>query len=116
MNILNHESIASEWLTGLDLAGRNVTVTIRSVSEVEVPEPRTGRPMTRVAVEFAGARKRLLLNATNAKSLAKLFGVETDQWSGCVVVLRPETITAFGAQHCVVRIAGAAPMKLAESA
>jgi hypothetical protein len=114
MNILEHESVASEWLSGIDLAGRTVTVVITGVEEVTVPEPRTGKTIRKVAVAFKGARKRLLLNATNAKALAKLFGLETDNWAGKGVQLRPETVAAFGQQHCVVRVAGAAPMKMAK--
>lgn len=116
MNILNHDSIASEWLSGLDLAGRTVTVTIAGVEEVTVPEPRTGRQIRKVAVRFSGAKKALLLNATNAKSLAKLFGPETDAWMGKGVQLRPENVQAFGATHCVVRVAGAATVRMHQPA
>jgi len=115
MNILEHESVASEWLSGIDLAGRTVTVVITGVEEVTVPEPRTGKAIRKVAVGFKGARKRLLLNATNAKALAKLFGLETDAWTGKRVQLAPENVRAFGGDHCVVRVAGAAPMKLQQS-
>ena len=116
MNILNHDSIASEWLSGLDLAGKTVNVMIATVDEVTVPEPRTGRQVSKVAVTFAGAKKRLLLNATNAKTLAKLFGLETDAWSGKGVALRPENVQAFGATHCVVRVAGAATVRMHQPA
>ena len=112
MNILNHDSVASEWLSGLDLVGRTVNVQIAGVEEVTVPEPRTGRQICKVAVRFAGAKKALLLNATNAKALAKLFGPETDAWAGKGVALRPENVQAFGATHCTVRVAGAATVKL----
>lgn len=112
MNILNHDSIASEWLSGLDLDGRTVNVIIAGVEEVTVPEPRTGRQVRKVAVRFQGARKALLLNATNAKALAKLFGAETNGWTGKGVALRAENVQAFGQTHCVVRVAGAAAVKL----
>lgn len=112
MNIMEHESVASEWLSGIDLGGRTVTVVITGVEEVTVPEPRTGKAIRKVAVAFKGARKRLLLNATNAKALAKLFGLETDAWAGKGVQLAPETVPAFGQMHCVVRVVGAAPMKM----
>ena len=112
MNILNHDSIASEWLSGLDLAGKTVNVMIATVDEVMVPEPRTGKQVCKVAVTFAGAKKRLLLNATNAKSLAKLFGPETDAWSGRGVALKAENVAAFGQSYCVVRVAGAATVRM----
>jgi hypothetical protein len=112
MNILEHESVASEWLSGIDLAGRTVNVVIVGVEEVTVPEPRTGKALRKVAVAFRGARKRLLLNATNAKALAKLFGLETDAWTGKGVTLAPENVRAFGGEHCVVRVVGAATVKM----
>jgi hypothetical protein len=112
MNILEHESVASEWLSGIDLAGRTVSVVITGVEEVTVPEPRTGKALRKVAVAFRGARKRLLLNATNAKALAKLFGLETDAWTGKGVLLAPENVPAFGQVHCVVRVVGAATVKM----
>lgn len=111
MNILEHESVASEWLGGIDLGGRTVTVEIVGVEEVTVPDPRTGRAVRKIAVAFRGARKRLLLNATNAKALARLFGAETNDWTGKRVQLHPETVRAFGSEYCVVRVAGAAPMR-----
>lgn len=114
MNILDHPSVASEWLSGIDLGGRTIAVEITGVEEVTVPEPRTGKAIRKVAVAFRGARKRLLLNATNAKALAKLFGVETDAWAGKRVMLAPETVRAFGGDHCVVRVTGAAPVKMAQ--
>lgn len=116
MNILEHESVASEWLSGIDLAGRTVTVVIAGVEEVTVPEPRTGKALRKVAVAFRSAKKRLLLNATNAKALAKLFGLETDAWAGKSVLLAPETVPAFGQTHCVVRVVGAAPVKMQKTA
>ena len=116
MNILNHDSIASEWLSGLDLAGKTVNVMIATVDEVMVPEPRTGKQVCKVAVTFAGAKKRLLLNATNAKSLAKLFGPETDAWSGRGVALKAENVAAFGQSYCVVRVAGAATVRMHQPA
>ncbi len=112
MNILEHESVASEWLSGIDLAGRTIAVEIAGVEEVTVPDPRTGKAIRKVAVAFRGAKKRLLLNATNAKALAKLFGLETDAWTGKRVLITPENVRAFGGEHCVVRVAGAAPMKM----
>ena len=116
MNIMEHESVASEWLSGIDLNGRTVTVVIETVEEVTVPEPRTGRVQRKVAVSFKGAKKRLLLNATNARALAKLFGTETDAWTGKGVMLRAENINAFGQMHCVVRVAGAAPVRMVQPA
>ena len=120
MNILNHPSVASEWLSGLDLDGKPHNVVIAGVAEVDVPD-RTGKTERCVAVAFTtpngtALRKRLILRPTNAKALAKLFGLETDNWAGKGVTIRPENVQAFGATHCVVRVAGAAPEKMQKPA
>ena len=108
MNILE---FAGPWLSGLDLAGRTVTVVIAGVDVVEVQNQR-GEKRQVPAVRFrsvAGVnlRKRLLLTAkTNIVSLVKLFGADTDTWAGQPVMLKPEDVTAFGQVHNCVRIAG----------
>ena len=116
MNVLNHPSIASEWLSGLDLAGKTVNAMIATVDEVTVPEPRTGKQVRKVAITFAGAKKRLLLRPTTAKQIAKLYGIESDNWIGKGIVIRPENVAAFGATHCVVRVAGAATVRMHQPA
>ena len=108
MNIMEY---AGEWLSGLDLAGRVVTVVIAGVDVVEVQNQR-GEKRQVPAVRFrsvAGVylKKRLLLTAkTNIVSLVKLFGADTDTWAGQPVMLKPEDVPAFGAVHNCVRIAG----------
>ena len=58
MNILDHESVASEWLSGIDLAGRTVTVVIAGVEEVTVPEPRTGKALRKVCLSYTSPSPR----------------------------------------------------------
>lgn len=110
MNVLEMEAYQSEWLSGLDLKGRQVTVIVDAVTSEQVQNQR-GEKAVKAAVAFktvAGQplRKRLLLNKTNAVALARLFGVETDGWKGQQVVLQAENVPAFGQVHCVVRVAG----------
>jgi len=110
MNVLEMEAYQSEWLSGLDLKGRQVTVIVDAVTAEQVQNQR-GEKAVKAAVAFktvAGQplRKRLLLNKTNAVALARLFGVETDGWKGQPVVLQAENVPAFGQVHCVVRVAG----------
>ena len=110
MNILDMEVYQSEWLSGLDLKGRQVTVIVDAVTAEQVQNQR-GEKAVKAAVAFkatngAPLRKRLLLNKTNAVALARLFGPETDGWKGQAVMLQPENVPAFGQVHCVVRVAG----------
>ena len=110
MNVLEMEAYQSEWLSGLDLKGRQVTVIVDAVTAEQVQNQR-GEKATKAAVAFRATggqplRKRLLLNKTNAVALARLFGPETDGWKGQPVLLQPENVPAFGQVHCVVRVAG----------
>jgi hypothetical protein len=117
MNVLNHPSIASEWLSGLDLDGKSWDVVIAGVAPVTVPD-RNGKTEEVLAVAFRLAttgvalRKRLLLRPTTAKQIAKLHGIESDNWIGKGIVIRPENVQAFGATHCCVRVAGAATVRM----
>ena len=121
MNVLNHPSIASEWLSGLDLAGKPWDVVIAGVAPVTVPD-RNGKTEEVLAVSFhlaangVALRKRLLLRPTTAKQIAKLYGIESDAWIGKGIVIRPENVAAFGATHCVVRVAGAATVRMHQPA
>ncbi len=72
----------SQWLKADDLKGNAVIVSIESVSEVQM-EARDGKPAhMKLEVHFPGSEKALLLNATNAKALADMFGDDTDAWTG----------------------------------
>ena len=108
MNILE---FAGPWLSGLDLAGRVVTVLIDRVT-VETVQNQRGEKREVPAVAFRSSagvplRKRLLLTAKcNVVALAKLLGSDTETWAGQPIMLRAEDVTAFGQVHNVVRIAG----------
>ena len=102
MNV--HELFPSRWLSGHDLNGKAVTVTIARVTLEDVRTP-AGEQAVKPCVWFEKAQKGLLLNKTNALAIAKLHGPETDSWLGKPVTLQAATIHAFGDEHCVVRIA-----------
>ena len=118
MNVLNHPSIASPWLSGLDLDGKSWDVVIAAIALVTVPDRNTGKTEEMLAVSFQLAatgvalRKRLLLSPPVAKQIARIYGIESDNWLGKAITIRPENVQAFGAVHCCVRCAGAATVKM----
>ena len=118
MNVLNHPSIASPWLSGLDLDGKAWDVVIAAIALVTVPDRNTGKTEEMLAVSFQLAatgvalRKRLLLSPPVAKQIARIYGIESDNWIGKAITIRPENVQAFGAVHCCVRCAGAATVKM----
>lgn len=98
----------SPWLTNEDIPhDRDVTVTIENV----VLHPRLtmqgGRDKTNaLSIGFVGKERRLLLNATNRKALAALFGANTADWFGKRVILHvePDVRRPDGTKGPAVRI------------
>ena len=88
-----HSGIArkSPWLSNADLhlAGViEITVKIAEVyrhPKVTLDGGRVEENM--LSVEFVGKKRRLLLNATNRKSLDKMFTTDTGKWVGQTITL-----------------------------
>lgn len=51
-----------------------------------------------------GPEKKLVLNKTNARSIAKLYGYETNDWVGKKITLFPTQCDAFGETVDCVRV------------
>jgi hypothetical protein len=73
----------SPWLAGLDLMGReSVPVVIEAVYLHRGIKFEAGRKEDKYAVKFQGKEKQMILNATNRKSLVRMFGPNTADWAG----------------------------------
>lgn len=83
-----------EFLYAFDLDGRDVTLQIERVQAGEVSGEQ-GRKSKKPIVKFTGKDKKLAVNKTNGKIIAKLYGTNTDDWINQWVTLYPTT-TAFG--------------------
>ena len=86
----------SDFLFAFDLLGKDQTVTIEKVVAGEVSGEK-GRKSKKPIVSFVGAKKRLALNKTNGKTIAAMYGTDTEQWTGKRVTLFPTT-TDFGGE------------------
>lgn len=86
-----------DWLYSEDLDGRDVTVTIDTVTQGELIGE-GGRKTRKPRVTFRGAKKPLALNATNAKTIATLYGNRTEGWIGKAITLYTST-TQYGGQE-----------------
>lgn len=94
----------SSFLSAVDLHGKDVTLTIRRVL-VEELQMTGGKKQKKPCVWFEETKakadktgteeKRLVLNVTNARAVAKLYGNEVNDWSGKRITLYPTT-TSFG--------------------
>ena len=82
----------SPWLASEDLDGVNeVTLTISNVYKNADVEFEGGRKKEIVfSLEFEKAKRQLILNGTNRKSLIKAFGADVKGWIGKRVVVYVE--------------------------
>ncbi len=86
----------SDFVKADDLNGKDVTKTIKAVTMDELTMA-GGRKETRPVVRFSDAEKKLVLNKTNAITISKMYGKETDDWVGKQVTMYP-TETQFGSE------------------
>jgi hypothetical protein len=84
-----------------------ITMTIADVREEELVNNR-GKDIKPI-VFFKEKKKGLILNKTNAKTLAAMFGAETDDWRGERIFLYAERGTWFGKTGYAVRVSEDVP-------
>lgn len=80
---------ASPWLRAEDLQGKTVKVTI-STAAVETLPQADGSQAEKIVVSFLGAKRKLILNKTQASALVAIAGDETADWPGAMVYLAPQ--------------------------
>ncbi len=106
----------SDYLGAHDLRGRDVDLTIRAVVKEEIKTEKG--PEMRACVYFEEVQaktppgekeKRLVLNRTNGKTIAKMHGPEVEGWTGKRITLFPTTVDAFGEIKDCIRIRPSAP-------
>lgn len=86
-----HGAFSSNHLRAADLKGREVTVTMNRVVIEEVGQEKEKKPV----LYFAGKEKGVVLNKTNSRVIAGMYGPETNNWAGQQIVLM-ESQTEFG--------------------
>jgi hypothetical protein len=91
----------SKYLKASD-ATPPVTVTITRLSK-EKMKNKEGVESEKNVIFFSELEKGMVLNITNANTLANLFGSDTDTWIGEHVILGTEIVTAFGESKPALR-------------
>jgi len=81
---------SSSFLKASDLQGRTIRVKISGVGVHEFEDKKK-----QIVLSFEGKEKKLGLNVTNANSIAKILGEDTDSWVGGEIKIYP-TVTDFG--------------------
>lgn len=100
----------SQWLYAHDLLGRDVVVTFARVVAARVKDSE-GKEQKKPVAYFKESKdnRGLVLNKTNCKVVAALYGAETDKWIGRRVTLFPTTTSAFGQTVDCIRIRPTVP-------
>jgi hypothetical protein len=108
----SYKTVFGSFLKAEDLQGRQVRAVVESVQLEEIKSDQHGNEKKLVA-RFAGKEKGLVLNRTNADSLAEIAGDDDfENWPGTSLILFPDKTTFGGKKVDCIRIkavAGAAP-------
>lgn len=92
-----------DFIFAFDLNGKEVTVTISRV-EAGTLNGSSGRKAKKPIVYFEGKEKGLALNATNCKTVAKLYGNYTEKWIGKQITIYPTTTDMAGETVECIRV------------
>ena len=65
-----------------------------------------GEEEARTSIKFRGAKRRLMLNVTNAKCVAAMFGKKLSEWTGKRITIYPTTCMSFGKREDCIRVRG----------
>lgn len=103
MNIF--QVFPSNYLRAGDLNGRPYTLTIARFVVEQMGRDEEEKPV----VYFDSADKGLVLNRTNAFTIADLYGPETDDWVGKRITIYPTRVRAFGKEQDAIRVKAAIP-------
>ena len=105
------EAMASQFqgafLDASDLmASGNITLAISDVVAPNAEKDATGKSIDKAIVSFSGAKKRLILNKTNAKVIAMAHGKKPSAWIGQKITLTVRWLEkAFGQSNVpVIRV------------
>jgi len=96
----------SMWLTAEDLVeGRDIPVKIERTEHFDEVEFQEGRARKNLlGLVFVGKERILGLNATNRKTLNRMFGTLVKGWKGKDIKLYVTEVMAFGEMVKCVRI------------
>lgn len=96
------------YLEGEELLNKTLTLTIQNIKSEKLRN-NAGKEETKEVLYFVETPKGFVLNKTNAKRIAVLYGKQTGAWNGKQIMLYTEPVQAFGETHNALRVAPAIP-------
>lgn len=94
----------SQWLKAADFRGKTVTVLIDRIDPRADLKRTDGSSEKKPVVYFRGDWKPMVLNRTNGRIIAKLYGPEVTAWIGKTIMLRSEKVSSFGQMVDAIRV------------
>lgn len=79
-----NDMFPSKYMKSADLKGGEFRVCVSGIQQEQVQD---SPPEQRWVIYFQSTEKGMILNVTNGRMLANLFGQDTDSWIGQYVVL-----------------------------
>lgn len=93
-----NSAFATKYLKASDLQGRDVTVKMGRVEQEKVGDDQ------KLILYFQGKEKGMVLNKTNANSIADVYGSETGDWYGQTIILFEQMVDFQGKRVPGLRI------------
>jgi hypothetical protein len=106
LGVTHYQSMFDQkWIGAWDLGGRDVTLTISKVVGATVILP-GGEKNRKPVLYFNGTKsgRGLVLNKTNAKTIAAMYGPDITKWVGKQVTLFPSQTRHQGEMIDCIRI------------
>src|SRR3989337_2959233 len=97
------DALPGRYLTGDDLDDEVVVIIDRVVLE-PFRDPRTRVETRKPVMYFQRAKRGLIINRTNWRAIADLYGDESDDWTGKRITLVSMMVDAYGKQTKAVRV------------
>ena len=96
-----------QYMAGDMIGQSNITLTIANVTMENMNSGKGAQ--TKPCLRFQERDKLMVLNKTNAKTLAAILGPETDNWKGARVTIAAPIVDAFGKSARSLRVVDVQP-------
>jgi len=97
------EIFPSKYITAADLNGKSFTLTMSGVT-LEEMMTHDNKRVPKPVCWFSNAQKGFVMNVTNARIIAALYGDDTAGWIGRRITLYPTQVRAFGQMQDALRV------------
>lgn len=94
---------AGDYLKAEDLKGKMIGLIIES-SELKEYDRDGGGKDVKIVLSFVGKDKQLVVNKTNAATIAETHGDDYENWGGCSIKIFPTRVDFGGKMVDAIRV------------